>query len=90
MNASQLKALHLTFNPESLFFTKNNMAHGGDTMKNYGVRSNVKVMVDYDRQGNFAPHEETAYELFRKQKTSQGFDTSVFFGMDGKLLTGAK
>lgn len=40
MNASTLKALHLKQNPESQFFTRDNMRHGRDTMRNFGVRKN--------------------------------------------------
>jgi len=90
MNVTELKALHLSYYQESFLFTKENMALSGDTMKNYGVRSNVQVSVRYDRNDNYVPHDELAHELYRKNPTKGGLSDSHYFGQDGKLLPGAK
>lgn len=70
MTPSELKRNIERNNPESLFFSRGGMSHGGDTMRNYGVRT-AKVMV--------AGSEKEVWELYRRQATPQGYTRSVYW-----------
>jgi hypothetical protein len=70
MNASELKRNIERNRPESLFFSRGAMKNGGDTMRNYGVRT-AKVMT--------ADGEKEVWELYRRQATPCGFTRSVYW-----------
>lgn len=70
MTPSELKRNIERNNPESLFFSRGAMQNGGDTMRNYGVRTaNVKT-----RDG-----EKEVWELYRRQPTRYGYNKSVYW-----------
>jgi len=56
---------------EPFFFTRETMRFWGDSMKNYGLRSNVTVET---RNGPVA-----CFELYRKRPVKHGLDSSAFF-----------
>ena len=64
MTPSSLKSEHLARNPESLFFSRTNMAFSGDSMGNYGVILRPDL---------------GAYELYRKHPVKNGLKASAFF-----------
>lgn len=69
MTASELKARHEQANPDSLFFSRNNMKFAGDTMANFGVRKYVtaqRTVTD-------------TYELYRKKPVKLGMKDSFYF-----------
>lgn len=54
-------------NPDSLFFSRNNMKFAGDTMANYGVkRTTINGGVE-------------VFELFRKKPVMYGLAKSAYF-----------
>lgn len=79
MTASQLKYNHELANPDSLFFSRNNMKFAGDTMANFGVRQ-VKKFVDGE------PVE--LWELRRKTPVKCGMKHSFFFDKDFNRVRG--
>lgn len=70
MNSSELKFNVEQNDPGTLFFSRNNMKFGGDTMRNYGVCT-AKIMT--------ANGEVEAWELYRRRPTRKGLTGSVFF-----------
>ena len=73
MNSSELKRNIERNNPESLFFSRGAMKNGGDTMRNYGVRT-AKIMS--------ASGEVVVWELYRRKATPCGFTRSVYWDKD--------
>ena len=69
--AAELKARVLAANPESLFFSRNNMKYSGDTMGNYGVTGPVEI------ETWSGP--ATVYELFRRRPVKHGLQKSAYF-----------
>jgi len=69
MTASELKARHEQANPDSLFFSRNNMKFAGDTMANFGVRKYVTA------QGTVSD----IHELYRKRPVKMGNKNSFYF-----------
>lgn len=63
MTPSQLKALHLSHNPDSFYFERKTMQFFGDSMRNYGVRSCCS----------------NTWELYRKNPVKNGLQNSAFF-----------
>lgn len=74
MTPSELKFQVERADEKTLFFTRSSMRFGGDTMRNYGVRSATVT----DSMGT--AHE--VWELYRKQKTPKGFTSSAYFAKD--------
>lgn len=66
MNVSQLKA-HVEANTTTEFFSKETMKFWGDTMRNYGVRS------DTLEDG------QEVWELYRKNPVKNGLQSSAYF-----------
>lgn len=73
MNASELKRKVEANNPESLFFSRNNMKFHGDTMRNYGVREVIIMTQD---------GEKNVWELYRRNPTAHGLYKSVYWDKD--------
>ena len=73
MTPSQLKYQVELHNPDSLYFSKNNMKGAGDSMGNYGVRKETVVLED---------GETVVYELYRKRPVKYGLKHSVYFRCD--------
>ena len=65
MTAYNLRQEYIENNPNGKFFTPENMAHMGDSMDNYGVRS--------------AGRNDEAWELYRKRPVNGGIQTSAYF-----------
>ena len=83
MTPSNLREAHESANPESKYFTRENMKFFGDTMRNYGVRS-VIIMSHTNSEGVY--HYETmnkiaVHELYRRAPVKHGLDTSTYFHM---------
>lgn len=74
MNASELKFQVEQADPSTLFFSRSSMKFGGDTMRNYGVRSATVT----DSMGTVYE----VWELYRKHKTPKGFTSSAYFAKD--------
>lgn len=74
MNASELKRKVEANNPNSKYFTRNNMRFAGDTMRNYGVCSS-KVMLH-------SGETVEVWQLYRRKATSKGLTSSVFWYKD--------
>lgn len=72
MNASELKLRVEVNDPDSLFFSRNNMKYAGDTMRNFGVRS-TKIYRFYENDII------EVWELYRRMPTSKGLLGSFFF-----------
>lgn len=71
MTASELKANVEQTESDSFFFTRDTMKFFGDTMRNYGVCSNV---VSTHTQSNIA-----VWELYRKKPVKHGLQESAYF-----------
>ena len=71
MNASELKYHVETANPNSKFFSRENMRFAGDTMANYGVRS---ATVD-----TWFEEGVDVWELYRKHPVKHGLQSSAYF-----------
>ena len=72
MTAAELKHQVEIHGHESYFFTRDTMDFFGDTMRNYGVRSNSNV-VDYRGE----THE--CWELYRRQPVKHHLSSSTYF-----------
>jgi hypothetical protein len=81
MKASDLKYLHESKEPNSLWFSRPNMKFAGDTMANFRVE---KVQRTIDGQ------EVDLYALSRKRATAKGMPAGLaaFFSMSGELVRG--
>lgn len=71
--AAQLRAAHETAVPESLFFTRNNMAFAGDTMGNFAVASDPVTFATYS--GELV----TCWRLYRRRPVKHGLRGSFYF-----------
>ena len=82
MNASQLKYRFELANPDSHFFSRENMRFAGDRMTNYGVRA-VTVQAwsaSVDPVSNqYILQTFPAWELYRKRPVKCGLKSSVYF-----------
>jgi hypothetical protein len=72
MNASQLKEQVESHNPDSKFFSRENMNWSGDTMGNYGVRGPFKLK-------DMRDSEHEVYELYRRHPVKYGLTRSAYF-----------
>lgn len=86
MKTAKMTPAELKYNVEqtgSYFFERRSMKFFGDTMRNYGVRSQtVMIRTSYDESGNFTSHEGVdveCYELYRKSPVKHGLKDSAFF-----------
>lgn len=70
MNASQLKAMHLTLQPDSHFFTRDTMRFFGDTMRNFKVRKACT----------------NTYILSRRQPVKNGLNSTYEFNIISGVL----
>lgn len=73
MTPAELKRKVIAADPETFFFTRNNMKFAGDTMKNFGVRAAVVDLNDG------VTKDVKVWELYRKQTTPKGMSGSFFF-----------
>jgi hypothetical protein len=74
MTPADLKQHVESANPESKFFTRNNMKFSGDRMSNYGVRGPIAITtLDGDVQ---------VWELYRRKPVKHGLQESVYFRCD--------
>lgn len=81
MTPSKLKFEIEKRNPESKFFTRENMRFAGDTMGNFGVRS-ATVRTNWDSEGNYTTFDGVSvecWELYRKRTTKKGLGGSFYF-----------
>ncbi len=69
--ASELKHQVEYHNPQSKFFTRNNMRFAGDTMRNYGVRSTTI-------ENSYGELVEV-WELYRRKPVKYGLQKSAYF-----------
>lgn len=65
MTAYNLRQEYIENNPNGKFFSLENMAHMGDSMANYGVRS--------------VGRGDEVWELYRKRPVNGGTQTSAYF-----------
>lgn len=75
MTPSELRAKIEAANPDSKYFSRENMRFAGDSMKNFGVRS-VTVVCDYTATGEYKPGDGQVievWELYRKNSTPKRF-----------------
>jgi hypothetical protein len=72
MTPYQLKEKVLEKNPESLFFSKNNMKFAGDTMSNFAVLKPVEIKTNMGEK-------RMCYELKRKKPVKMGIQSSFWF-----------
>jgi hypothetical protein len=73
MTASELKALHLSREPDSHFWDRKTMRFFGDSMANFGVRR--------------VEHADgPAWQLYRRRPVRHGLQASHYFTLDGKHL----
>lgn len=81
MKASELK-YHVS-QTDSHFFDRSSMKFFGDTMANYGVRSDV-IRTEYDENGNYVKDgvEVEVWELYRKRAVKHGLKDSAYFAKD--------
>jgi hypothetical protein len=70
LTPSGLRAEILARNPESRFFSRENMRFAGDSMRNYGVRLTTI-------NGN-----ERVFELYRRRPVKHGLQSSAYFTAD--------
>lgn len=73
MNASELKYRVESAGHDSHFFTRETMRFFGDTMRNYGVRSQPVTVQTYSGES------VQCYELYRKHPVKHGLSGSAFF-----------
>lgn len=83
MKASELKYHVEQANIESYFFDRKSMKFFGDTMANYGVRSEL-VQSNYDAEGNYVEDGVwiEVWELYRKKAVKHGNKSSSYFAKD--------
>ena len=79
-NPSDLKWL-MERDPDSVFFSRDNMKFFGDTMSNFGLRKPKEIE---DIMGDI----RFAYELYRKRPVKNGLDSSSWFEIhhDGTVV----
>lgn len=73
MTPSELRARHEDAHPESLFFSRNNMAFAGDTMSNFAVSREPVTFTTYSGEP------VTCWELRRKRPVKHGLQSSHYF-----------
>lgn len=81
MTPSELKYHVESSAHESHFFTRKTMSFFGDTMKNYGVRSEM-IRCYYDADGVYiggAGVDVEVWELYRKRPVKHGLKDSAYF-----------
>lgn len=75
MNASELKYRVESAGHDSHFFTRNNMRFAGDTMRNYGVRSQPMTLETYSGPVR-------VWVLYRKRAVKYGLKSDAYFNCD--------
>ena len=81
MTPSELKYHIESSGHESYFFTRKTMSFFGDTIKNYGVRSEI-IRCYYDSEGVYIGTEGVdveVWELYRKRPVKHGLKESAYF-----------
>lgn len=81
MNASELKYRIECANPDSKFFSRENMKFAGDTMCNFGV-SSATVRTPWDSEGNYSESGGVSvecWELYRKKPVKHGLVGTVAY-----------
>jgi hypothetical protein len=85
MTPSELKYEVESHGKEPYFFTRETMQFFGDTMVNYGVRSTIIKVYDYDREyqdfidGQPQVIELNVWELYRRHAVKHGLQSSAYF-----------
>lgn len=70
---AKLRAEHESAHPESLFFTRRNMAFAGDTMGNFAVAADPVEFVTHSGDA------VTCWHLYRKRTTPKGLSGGFYF-----------
>jgi len=83
MKASELKYNVEQANTESYFFDRKSMKFFGDTMANYGVRSEL-IQSNYNEKGEYVESGVwiEVWELYRKKAVKHGNKASAYFAKD--------
>ena len=84
MTPSDLKFHVQQANGDSHYFDRTSMRFFGDTMANYGVRSDV-VVTNYNANGDYVGEGGVSvevWELYRKRAVKHGLKDSVYFAKD--------
>ncbi len=74
MTSSELKFKVEQANPNSCFFSRENMKHHGDTMRNYGVRKAEVTTTSGETV--------KCWELYRRAPNKHGLKASAYFNAE--------